>query len=85
MSQMKTCKEFCARLSDYLDGEIGQHECSLIEEHLRKCPPCAQAFESLRATVQICSEGVSDEIPDEVRQRLKEYLRKHCKGDECFS
>jgi anti-sigma factor RsiW len=85
MSQIKTCKEFCARLSDYLDGEIGQHECFMIEEHLKICPPCAQAFESLRATVQICSQGVSDEIPDEVRQRLKTYLRKHCKGDECFS
>jgi anti-sigma factor RsiW len=85
MSRNKTCQEFCARLSDYLDGEIGQRECVMIEEHLKVCPPCAQAFESLRATVRICSEAVSDEIPEEVCKRLKEFLREHCKGDECFA
>ena len=79
-SKMKTCKEFCEQLSDYLDGEIGERECRLIEDHLEVCQPCALLFESLKLTVKICEQGISDEVPPEVRSRLKDFLRKHCKG-----
>jgi len=78
---MQSCKEFCNHLSDYLDGEIGENECRLIEEHLDKCPPCAIYFESLKTTVQLCCRGVSAEMPQEVRDRLKEFLRTHCQND----
>jgi predicted anti-sigma-YlaC factor YlaD len=79
---MKTCKDFCEYLSDYLDGAVGDHECHLIEEHLALCEPCALAFESLKITVRMCEKGVSDYIPDQVRSRLKLFLRTHCKGDQ---
>lgn len=78
---MKSCKEFCEQLSDYLDGEIGEHECRLIQEHLEECPPCALMYESLKITVHVCEKGVSDDIPEEIRSRLKMFLRAHCKGD----
>lgn len=78
---MKTCKELCEQLSDYLDGSVGERECRLIEEHLGKCPPCALMYESLRITVSICEKGVSDEVPQDVRSRLKNFLRKHCRSD----
>jgi len=79
---MMTCKDFCEQLSDYLDGAVGERECRLIEQHLGLCPPCALMYESLRITVRMCEEGVSDEVPPEVRSRLKDFLRKHCKGDQ---
>lgn len=75
---MKTCRDFCEHLSDYLDGEIGPNECVLIEEHLDICPPCALLFESLKTTVQICGRGVTDEIPADLRENLKQFLRRHC-------
>jgi predicted anti-sigma-YlaC factor YlaD len=78
---MKTCKEFCNMLSDYLDGEIGPHECQLIEEHLESCPPCAMLYFSLKTTLDICNQGVSDEIPVDVQERLRAFLREHC--SEC--
>lgn len=75
---MKSCKEFCQKLSEYLDGEIGKRECALIEEHLEKCPPCALTYESFKTTLQLCSQGLSDEVPKDVQDRLKEFLRQHC-------
>ncbi len=78
MTEMKTCKDFCNHLSDYLDGEIGENECRLIEEHLHNCPPCELIFRSLRKTVDICGQGVSAQIPEDVRSRLKNFLREHC-------
>ena len=78
MTELKSCKDFCDCLSDYLDGEIEEKECRLIEEHLDKCPPCELIFRSLRKTVDICGQGVSDRIPEDVRMRLKNFLRERC-------
>jgi len=78
---MKTCKEFCDNLSNYLDGDMAQDECRLIEEHLEKCPPCALMYECLRTTVSICEKGVSEEMPEDVKTRLKMFLRNHCKPE----
>ena len=75
---MKTCKDFCDRLSDYLDGDVCESECSSIEEHLRDCPPCDEMLRSFQASVRLCSEGVSDEVPEKVRERLRIFLREHC-------
>ncbi len=78
---MNVCQHFCDQLSDYLDGETRDDECRLIEEHLKECPPCEEIFRSLQKTVVICGKGVSDEIPDSVRQRLRAFLREHCGKD----
>lgn len=80
---MRTCKFFCEQLSDYLDGELRDRECELIEDHLEVCPPCNLMFQTLKTTVEICNLGVSQEIPEDVRIRLKQFLREHCAGDAC--
>jgi anti-sigma factor RsiW len=78
---MNECKYFCEQLSDYLEGEIAEDECRYLEEHLNECPPCAILFQSLKTTVSLCGNAVSDEIPEDVKGALKEFLRKHCKKD----
>jgi hypothetical protein len=78
MTQISKCKEFCDRLSDYLDGEIGENECRLIEDHIRKCFPCAVTLSSLKTTIEVCSRGLSEEMPKDVSSRLKQFLREHC-------
>lgn len=75
---MDECKRFCDQLSDYLDGDIAEDECRLIEDHLYSCPPCWLVYESLRTTVTICGQAISDDVPDKVRSELKAFLRKHC-------
>ena len=78
---MKKCSDFCKKLSDYLDRELSENECRLIEEHLEKCPPCAMIYQSLEKTVTLCGSAISDEIPPEVKQRLISFLRNRCCND----
>jgi anti-sigma factor RsiW len=80
---MRTCKFFCEQLSDYLDGELADTECELIEDHLEVCPPCNMMYQSLKTTVEICNLGIPEEIPEDIRVRLKRFLREHCGGDAC--
>ena len=79
---MKECKDFCDRLSDYLDGQVDENICILIGEHLEVCPPCALMYESLKTTVEICNRGISDDLPEEVGRRLKIFLRIHCNKEQ---
>jgi hypothetical protein len=74
----RTCKEFCALLSDYIDGEVPEDFCRLLEEHLEICPPCSLQYESLKTAVELCCRGMGDECPEEVRLRLKNFLRERC-------
>jgi len=78
---MKNCKEFCDMFSDYIDGDICESECSVIEEHLQSCPPCEVLFRSFRASIKMCNKGVSDEIPEKVRERLRIFLRENCRKE----
>lgn len=78
---MKNCKEFCDQLSDYLDGELSDKECRLIEEHLAECSPCALEYKSLRTAVEVCSQGISEKLPEDVRSRLKAFLKQRCRND----
>lgn len=78
MSELKGCKEYCDLISDYLDGEINENECSIIEAHLRECPLCCVAYRSLFSTIAVCAEAVPADMPEDVTQRLKSFLREHC-------
>lgn len=81
MTEMKKCKDFCDKLSDYLEGEIAPNECRLIEEHLSDCPPCSLTYQSLKTTVDICGKAFSEEIPHDVKARLRAFLKEHCGKD----
>jgi anti-sigma factor RsiW len=40
-----------ARLSEYLDGELGGQEQRRVHEHIELCPDCRRVLEQLRRTV----------------------------------
>jgi len=81
MTEMKSCKDFCDCLSDYLDGQMDEDCCRLIEEHLDRCSPCALMYESLKTTVLVCGKGLTAQIPDDVRESLRNFLRTHCRKE----
>lgn len=80
---MKKCKEFCEQFSDFLDGELSADDCRLIEEHLAECSSCNLEYKSLRSTVEVCSKGISDDMPEKVRNRLKAFLKQRCTNNRC--
>lgn len=76
---VKNCKDFCDRFSDFLDGELGPEECHLIEEHLAECSSCSVIYKSFKTTVDVSKRALTDEVSEEVRDRLKSFLRQRCR------
>lgn len=59
---MSNCKEIRNKLSAYIDNELPAAERKLIEDHLHKCPACAQEGSSLRQVIDLM-DGLTDESP----------------------
>jgi anti-sigma factor RsiW len=58
-----TCRETRARLSDYLDDELGARTRTRITRHLARCKHCRALLESLTRTLeQLRSLGSSEQV-----------------------
>lgn len=79
----KNCRQLLGSLSEYVDGELDDELCSVLEQHLEDCENCRIVVDTLRKTVYLYHESTQDEtIPTDIRTRLyqslniEEYLEK---------
>jgi anti-sigma factor (TIGR02949 family) len=79
----KNCRQLLGSLSEYVDGELDEELCSVLEQHLEGCEDCRIVVDTLRKTVYLYHESNQDEaIPTDIRTRLykslniEEYLEK---------
>jgi anti-sigma factor (TIGR02949 family) len=79
----KNCRQLLGSLSEYVDGELDDELCSVLEQHLESCENCRIVVDTLRKTVYLYHESTQDEtIPPDIRTRLykslniEEYLEK---------
>lgn len=70
------CAGILAHISAYLDGELEATECGEIERHCRDCESCASIVSGLRHTVGLCREAGSAPLPEAVRRRARESVRR---------
>lgn len=61
-------------LSAYLDGELSPGELLRVEQHLRRCPVCADEVDSLRQTIALVASLDEVEVPATFHMQLHERL-----------
>lgn len=76
---MYNCKDSINLLQDYLDGELSPDDAQHLKEHLQGCAPCVDFLRTYRATPGLCRRALEQRMPQEVAQRLTEFLRSKCK------
>ena len=70
------CAAILANISAYLDGELEATACADIEAHCATCASCDALVQSLRATVGLCREAAATPLPEAVRRRAQESVRR---------
>src|SRR5437867_11343235 len=71
------CGEAIKLMDGYLDGELDPITSQTIEQHLRDCRNCEQAYETHRALVRaIGSAAPYYKAPAELRERIQSSLRE---------
>jgi anti-sigma factor RsiW len=76
------CQEMLANISAYLDGDLEAARCDAIERHCQVCAPCAGLVEGLKETVGLCRQAGAVPLPEPVRQRARDRLRRLLEPEE---
>ncbi len=79
---MYTCKDSIDLLLEYLDGELSEERRAKLERHLGGCTPCEEFLESYRATPALCRRALVARMPNEVADRLRDFLRAELSRDK---
>lgn len=70
------CRRLLGELNDYVDGELAEDLCALLETHLDGCADCRVVLDSLTKTIALY-RGLREqpvELPPEVEGRLLSRL-----------
>jgi anti-sigma factor RsiW len=72
----RECQDILSGISAYLDGDLEATACEAIEQHCHTCARCAALVTGLRETVGLCRQAASTPLPESVRQRARESVRR---------
>lgn len=70
-----SCKQANDLLFAYLEGELPADEARALEVHFQRCAPCDEFLLSYRKTAGLCREALDRDVPAEVVDRVKAFLR----------
>ena len=71
-----TCEAVIREISNYIDGDLHAELRREIEAHLKDCKDCQVIIDQTKLTVDIFCDSEMVELPDDVRQRLHQALRR---------
>jgi anti-sigma factor RsiW len=79
------CEQITNLMAGYLDGELDPITSQKIEQHLRECPKCEQAYEANTALAHAVSRGApyykaSIELSERVQSSLREAIGESAAG-----
>lgn len=69
------CPDVVELLSRHLEGDIAPAACAEMERHVSRCPRCGAACESLRRTLRLCSATPPVELPQSLKESIRQGIR----------
>jgi len=70
------CKNAISQISNYLEDELDEGLRQMLNSHLTNCNHCHAVFDTTRKTIELYCDGRVFSLPEEVRTRLHEALRR---------
>ena len=75
---MTGCQEVLDFCLEYLEGALPPDEQGRFRVHLSICAPCVTFFETYRRTPEISRQALALEMPAQVKEAVRSYLRTRC-------
>lgn len=72
------CPRIVSLLSDYIDGRLPADVRAELERHLSGCSECTTFVGTFRSTIAMLQSLSEDDLPEELRLRLKAFLDDRC-------
>jgi anti-sigma factor RsiW len=77
---MESCSKLVGLLSDYLDNRLPPDVRTDLEQHLSGCSDCTAFVGTFRTTVSMLQSLTEEDLPEELRLRLRAFLDDRCKS-----
>jgi RNA polymerase sigma-70 factor (ECF subfamily) len=74
------CPDTARMISRYLEGDLDAATCARLERHVRDCPSCGVACESLRHALETCRAWRDEPMPVETVQWVRGALQEVVKA-----
>ncbi|HZT81090.1 MAG TPA: zf-HC2 domain-containing protein [Gemmataceae bacterium] len=72
---MMTCRELVDLLIDFVADELPPERRAVVEEHLKRCPPCLAYLETYQLTIRITRKLPAVDPPPQLLDRLRAALQ----------
>jgi anti-sigma factor RsiW len=76
------CKGVVREISNYIDGDLDAATKQEIQRHLDHCEDCKLVVDQTKMTVDIFCDSKPVDLPEQVRTRLHEALRRRMSESE---
>jgi mycothiol system anti-sigma-R factor len=76
------CADSLKELYTFLDGELTVERRTTIRQHLDGCQDCYEAFDFEAELRMVVSAKCREEVPDDLRSRVAEALKKLSQGED---
>jgi hypothetical protein len=70
------CNGVIREISNYIDGDLELAMKQELERHLEHCDDCRMVIDQTRLTVQVFCDEEPIELPEDVKSRLHEALKR---------
>ncbi len=72
-----SCGKVYEHLCENLDSKLDSESCRQIKAHIKGCKNCSALLDSLKKTVYLYKQYPSPELPQQLREKLFEVIRKN--------
>lgn len=68
------CKLYFEKLSEFIDNELSDADCKAIENHLKNCECCSACLDTLKKTIELCSNMKEKPVPHDLAYKIKQLV-----------
>jgi mycothiol system anti-sigma-R factor len=70
------CSQVIHQIFTFIDNEMDQADCALIQKHLDECGPCLAKYDLERTVKSLVQRSCSEQAPNELREKVLIRIRE---------
>ncbi len=69
------CVEFLDRIVYFIDNELDEADCAVVQVHLHECGPCLERYDLQRTVKSLVARSCAESAPEALREKVRVQLR----------
>ena len=70
------CSQVIHQIFTFIDNEMPQADCAVIQKHLDECGPCLAKYDLERTVKSLVARSCSEQAPEELRAKVLVRIRE---------